>query len=575
MVLILAILGVVLNRTLESALVDDLTASLERQAKAVRQAIPADSGTRQGWARSLGRELGLRITLIRSDGVVLADSWSDPSGMENHAGRPEVRAALAGATGVASRTSDTVHQPFRYVALPPEAGIIVRAALPMSDVRARLLRTRAIVAAASSLTILLGVGALVAMARSLRRPLSRMTEAVSRISGGDLQARVSLDESDGSRELALLAHTLNQMSRELSERIEQVREDRQRRDLILSAMEEGVLLIDGRGSIEYSNPAAQSLLGHAPATLVSLLPLALPRLVDEASSAGAPKEVEVEMGEPLRVVRASALPAGGEGSVLLVLRDVTAARRVEAVRRDFVANASHELKTPVAAIRAGAETIRLAVDDDPDGARRFADQLLGDATRLSRIISDLLDLSRLEVERPLRDQVRLDLVAGEEGERHLPEAEAVDLQLEVRADTPVTVLGSSSSLFLLVRNLLDNAIRYTRPGGYVELGVTAQDGEAMLSVRDTGIGIPSWHLPRVFERFYRVDTARSRETGGTGLGLAIVKHVAEQHGGRVEAESELGRGSIFRVVLPLADSTTDAGPAPPRPTGSKRRGVRR
>ena len=221
------------------------------------------------------------------------------------------------------------------------------------------------------------------------------------------------------------------------------------------------------------------------------------------------------------------------------------------MRRDFVADASHELKTPSAAIQAAAETVERSVGEDPASAAWFAGQLRRDAVRLSRIVSDLLDLSRLEAERPALEAVRLDRVIREEVDRLRTEAGESEVGLELAVE-PVTVRGSAEDLALLVRNLLDNAVRFTSGGGRVRVGLAERDGRAVLEVEDTGIGIPTRDLPRIFERFYRVDRARSRETGGTGLGLSIARHVAERHGGRIEAESELGRGSTFRVTLPPA-----------------------
>jgi two-component system sensor histidine kinase SenX3 len=229
---------------------------------------------------------------------------------------------------------------------------------------------------------------------------------------------------------------------------------------------------------------------------------------------------------------------------------VTETRRLDAVRRDFVAAASHELKTPVASIRAMAETLQQALEDDPEAARRFASRLLGEAERLSLIVMDLLDLSRLEGERPVFEPVRLDRLVEPAVDAARARAEAAGLALEVRAQT-VTVPGSRKDLTLLVGNLLDNAIQYSRRDGTIRIEIAERDGRATIVIADTGIGIPSRDLPRIFERFYRVDRARARDTGGTGLGLAIVKHVAEQHHGHVEAISELGRGSTFTVTLPL------------------------
>jgi signal transduction histidine kinase len=220
------------------------------------------------------------------------------------------------------------------------------------------------------------------------------------------------------------------------------------------------------------------------------------------------------------------------------------------MRRDFVADASHELKTPVAAIQVASETLERALHDDPEAAARFAGQLRHESARLSRIVSDLLDLSRLESERPVFEPVRLDLLARESAARLGDAAREAGVTLEVEA-RPLTVSGSTKDLALLVGNLLENAVRYTPSGGRVRLEVDSANGGALLAVEDTGIGIPSRDLPRIFERFYRVDRGRSRATGGTGLGLSIARHVTERHGGRIEAQSELGRGSTFQVWLPL------------------------
>jgi two-component system, OmpR family, phosphate regulon sensor histidine kinase PhoR len=549
-VAVLAVLALVLDRTLESAFLDDLTRSLVTEAKAIRRALPDDSEALQPFVQGFGREVGLRITLIQSDGTVAADSSRDPATIENHSDRPEVQAALRGDVGVDSRTSETVGEPFRYVALPAEDGFIVRVALPLAISTSRLGRIRALVAGGTVLAAVLGVIVVAVVARALTRPLARMTESVSRLSRGNLDARV---EPDGTAELVLLAGTLNRMAEELGARMQEVREDRRSRDLILSAMEEGVLLVDSSGDVAYANPASRRMLGGTPISTSGLRPHVLGELVSRASSDGSLREGEVETGIHARKVRASALPVGSDGRVLLVLRDVTEARRVEAMRRDFVANASHELKTPVAAIQAAAETVERALDEDPRAASRFAAQLHHEAVRLSRIVSDLLDLSRLETEQPLLEPVRLDSLTREEVDRYRARAGETGIDLTLRVQ-PATVQGASKDLSLLVGNLLDNAVRYTPPGGRIDVEVGVKEEGIFLEVRDTGIGIPARDLPRIFERFYRVDPARSRQTGGTGLGLSIAKHVVEQHGGRIAAKSELGGGSTFRVILPSVGS---------------------
>jgi signal transduction histidine kinase len=319
----------------------------------------------------------------------------------------------------------------------------------------------------------------------------------------------------------------------------------------LSSMEEGVLLFGPDGRTGLANAAAELHLGARPGSIDALLPLGLQQLVRRASDAQEGLVTEAETGAPSRVLRGSAVPTE-DGSVVLVIRDVTETRRLDQVRRDFVANASHELKTPAASIQAAAETIRTAALEDISVIPRFAAQLERESGRLSRIVSDLLDLSRLESGSELDEEVALDAIVRDEGERFEESASEAGVGLSISAGHVPRVHGSGRDLALLVRNLVDNAIRYTRPGGRVDVELGLQDGQVVLTVDDTGLGIPARDLPRVFERFYRVDRARSRETGGTGLGLSIVRHVVENHGGRVEVHSELGRGTRFEVHLPVA-----------------------
>ncbi len=319
-------------------------------------------------------------------------------------------------------------------------------------------------------------------------------------------------------------------------------------------MQDGVLLFDGGWRTVFANESLGRLLGSRPEALAQLLPASLRGTVRLAAETGEPQTAEIEVGSPTRSLRATATPAGADGSVLVVIADVTEARRLDAVRRDFVANASHELKTPAASIQAAAETLLHVWQEDPAAVPRFAEQLDREAVRLSRIVADLLDLSRLESGSELQEHVRLDVLVREEGSRFEEAAIAAGLTMEVDAARVPPVRGSGRDLSLLVRNLLDNAIRYTGSSGTVVASVSSENGSVVLRVSDTGSGIPSKELSRVFERFYRVDRARSRETGGTGLGLAIVRHVAENHGGTVTVESELGRGSAFEVRLPSAIS---------------------
>ena len=335
------------------------------------------------------------------------------------------------------------------------------------------------------------------------------------------------------------------------------------REVTLSTMADGILLVGADGRIAFANEAIDALLPATPASLDVLLPLALRTAIQERPGEAASTSIVLETGVPTRWLRATFTPAEA-GATLVVIRDVTEQHRLEAVRRDFVANASHELKTPAATIQATAETLRQAAEDDPPAVARFASQLEREAVRLSRIVADLLDLSRLESGSALDDLVSLGVTARDEMQRLEEAANRAGVSIRIATDGDRPVRGSQRDLALLVRNLIDNAVRASHEGGSVTVEVSSEGHDVVLRVRDTGIGIPSRDILRIFERFYRVDRARSRETGGTGLGLAIVKHIVENHGGRVEVESELGSGSAFLVSLPAAEPTPEreAGPAP-------------
>jgi signal transduction histidine kinase len=364
------------------------------------------------------------------------------------------------------------------------------------------------------------------------------------------------------RETRADASAAGRETERLRDRLRALEEDLELRDRILSTLQDAVLLVTADGRVVYANDTADAIFEGSPTSRVHVLPLVLQEAAREALSR-TEATVEVESGPPPRWLRATAVGMGS-GNVLMVVRDVTGLRRLDSIRRDFVANASHELKTPAAAIQAAAETIRSAVDEDPGAVGEFAEQLEREALRMSRIVSDLLDLSRLESGGSTPDEVALDALAHEEVARFDAGARAAGLTLELEAHPGPRVRGSAKDLALLLRNLVDNAIRYTRPGGSVHVQVGPEGDSMTITVRDTGIGIPTRDLPRIFERFYRVDRARSRETGGTGLGLSIVKHVVDNHGGTIEAQSELGRGTTFTVRLPAAEGRGRATAMGPR-----------
>ena len=370
--------------------------------------------------------------------------------------------------------------------------------------------------------------------------------AAAVVAGGTLRARAEIEAAERRWDTARQG---------LEEEAAALLEALGAREAVLSGMGEGVLLFAPDGRAVYANPAARTLLGRRVDTTTELIPSALRDAVQQARAAGAS-----EVGEPLQLefeaadatVQATVVPARPARTVLVVARDVTAARRVERLRKDFVANSSHELKTPVASILALSQVLKDAAANDPEAVDRFLRQLEGEAERLARLVGDLLDLSRLEGERTTSEEVRLDAAVEAECERLRQRAQSADVDLSVEPLPIVVVRGSPNDLGLVVHNLLDNAIRYTPAGGHVRVALGVDGGDATLTVDDTGIGIASRDLDRIFERFYRVDPARSRETGGTGLGLSIVRNVVDAHGGDITVRSVLGAGSTFVVRLPLA-----------------------
>jgi two-component system phosphate regulon sensor histidine kinase PhoR len=395
-------------------------------------------------------------------------------------------------------------------------------------------------------------------ARAVGRPVAALRRTVHRLADSTLPSWRWTEPDD----LQGLTNELSAITTRLRDRLDELTEERDRAGQILDALDDGVLLLDGAGRLLVANPAARSWFG-LPDDLRPGLPvqrvLGVPQvsdLAEKAAEGGAPVvgNLTVVFPEP-RTLALRAFPLadrGPTGRIVVTMTDITQRRRLEVLRRDFVANASHELKTPVAAVRALAETLLTALPEDPEAGRRFAVRIGREAERLDVLARDLLDLAR--VERGTLDVEPVDLVglAKEMVGGYADRAEERRIRLSTELQPNVAVRGDRAQLGLLLSNLIDNALRYTPAKGTVCVRLDATESRAVLQVADTGEGIPAAELPRIFERFYRVDKARARQTGGTGLGLAIVRHVAEAHGGTVRVDSELSRGSTFTVTLPVA-----------------------
>lgn len=549
-VVLVGLVGVLVERSARQALAESVEQRLETNARLAAENLPADPADLQPWASSVFQATGLRITLIDLDGVVLADSHTDPSIMENHGSRPEVLEAKRGEIGVSRRVSVSTGFEQMYLALPPREDIITRVSLPTRVIAAELSMVRLPIILIAVFIGLLGLGVVAFLGRRLTRPITELIDQSVAVAGGRLEIsprRFTI------RELDQLGLAISSVAESLGKRLTEAEEASETLEVVLGALPQGTILIDGDDQVIYANPSAYALLGVVPDELQGLSPYQFQVAAREARQSREPEVRMVDHGKPVRRLRAIATPFSEDERVLLVVVDVTERERAEAIRRDFVANASHELKTPVSTVIASAEALQIALERGDASAPSFARQIEESARQLDRLVGDLLDLSRLERERPDLAPVRLDLVVQDEVRRIRPMTAEKGITVELKS-APAPVAGNHRDLATAVRNLLDNAARYADEGGKIAVEVSVGEGEAVLEVTDDGEGIPSRDLDRVFERFYRVDSARSRATGGTGLGLAIVKHVAESHGGSVGVESELGSGSTFTMRIPLADS---------------------
>jgi two-component system phosphate regulon sensor histidine kinase PhoR len=577
----LAVAAALLWYLLPSLLVSAASAPLLESAALLARhelaAIPGDAPLQPLVERIAGRE-DLRLTVIAPDGTVLADSEVDAdriAALENHASRPEVREALGSrrGRGSAARASATTGVDYVYAAVTftAEDGTlrVLRLAEPIEQLGA--LRSRLLGALAAAAAVALA--ALLALAwwlsRRLFHPLSELVDGATRLAAGDFRHRLTAPKEEA---LDKLAGALNRLGSTVEDQVAAVAAERDHLREILASMAEGVVVTDARGRANLANPAFAKLFGlRGEVAGKSLLELTrLPLLADLAQAALRDRQAitrELELPAPARrnLALAAAPLAGGQGAVIVV-SDVTANVRIAEMRRDFVANVSHELKTPLAAIRGYAETLADGALEDQENAGRFVTRILDQCQRLQALLADLLTLSRLEsIDRnAVSELVDCNELARDAVEEVLPLAAARQVTVTWKgADLPA-LHGDAEGLERMLVNLVDNAVKYNRRGGEVHVELARRADQVVIEVRDTGIGIPEAALPRIFERFYRVDKGRSREEGGTGLGLAIVKHAAQAHGGRVEVESEPGQGSVFRVVLPLSETWPGHTPAAAR-----------
>ena len=544
-------MDIAIRNVWESSLRDEIRRELTAKTRMFANRVEIDrQHPLQDITAQEAQAAGARATIIDPSGKVLADSETDPATMENHRNRKEFVAAFAGNIGVDERRSSTIGIPFLYVAAPVSGGA-VRLAYPLSDIDAASHQVHVALLTASALALVIVMLLAAIAAQATARRLQRIVAFADRVATGDLTARISATSLD---EIGQVASALDKTARRLEESFEAVQTSQRQLETLLNSMQDAVVAVGPDGRVQWANRRMERLVLQrtrleAPVVETVRDPqfLTAVRAATEGRKIASARAASIV---PRRSFDVTAAPLPGGGAVA-VLRDLTETERVEKTRRDFIANVSHELRTPLTSIQGYTETL-LDGTSENGHVREFLEIIRKSATRMSRLTEDLLTLARVE-----SGETRFDFqptVPGEllndavESFQDLARAQGIELTIEENSNTPVN--ADREAIHQVFGNLIENAMKYAGSGKRVVLGACDAGSMVQFYVRDFGPGIASEHLPRLFERFYRVDKARSRESGGTGLGLAIAKHIVLAHHGAIHAESELNHGSTFYFTLP-------------------------
>jgi two-component system phosphate regulon sensor histidine kinase PhoR len=515
---------------------------------------------------NLGKKINTRFTISLPEGRVIADSEKDPSIMDNHHDRPEIIQALQGKIGTSIRYSQTLDAELIYVAVPiyheDEIIGVLRTSVPLLLIEQTLaqFQTKFIIAGLI-ITIIIGLLSLY-LSRRISKPLEDIQLGVEKFADGELSFRI---KEPSSTEMGKLSSSLNQMASQLDEKIKTIVEQKNEQEAVLESMVEGVIAVDNDGKILNLNQTAAKLfhidvaksVGKHIYEIINFKDLVnlIKRILKEKNPGE--QEIILEENQTLYLQVNGAVLKNAQEKVIgavIVLNNVTRLRRLEKVRRDFVANVSHEIRTPLTTIKGFAETLLDSASKDPKNVRGFLKIISRQSDRLNAIIEDLLILARLEQEDERVqiefNRISLNKVLKSAMKVCAPAADKKDIEFILDAENNLSPRINPDLLEQAIVNLVDNAIKYSAKQGQVKIKANLDNSDVVVSVTDSGRGIPDKHLPRIFERFYRVDKARSREQGGTGLGLSIVKHITQVHGGRVKVRSEIGKGSTFSIYIP-------------------------
>ena len=561
------ILGFYLVHLVSNTQVDNLRSQLENEAKIIAQvSIPllTDStkqNTLDELAKTLGKQINARVTIIAQDGVVLGDSESNPATMENHANRPEVIQALATGLGESTRYSATLKEQMLYVAVPignqGQASGVARVALPLTAVESSVNRLITTVALSMAITAGLAIIAALVIARIITQPIKQVTKAAQQVASGELGKRVFIQAKDESGKLA---NAFNEMSVNLKEMVTTISAEKSKLATILSSMVDGLIMTDAEGRIVLANGAAERLFSFDEAKVIGqyLIEVVRDHEIDEILKSCLNTRTErtnsLEFGISKRFLRVVAVPLMAENitGAIIVFQDLSEMRSLQTMRQEFVANVSHELRTPLAGIKAIVETLRDGGINDKEAAKRFLARVDTEVDRMTQIVAELAELSRIESGRGelKSEEFNLNAVVQEVVSNFHPQSarQEVTLSTELFADLPL-ISADRDRIYQAITNLVHNAIKFTSTGGKITVSTKRLQDSVSLEVSDTGRGISAEDLPRIFERFYKADKARSGQ--GTGLGLAIAKHIVQAHGGKIWVESKEGKGSTFGFSLPL------------------------